>query len=119
MWFLLYFEVLLCTHHKLSDRKELVDLCRRVCQRNSSQLKILDEFEKIYESTRAIWWYTCKSSLYRILNKALRYRDYQALFAFRFFISDIAKQINIHYEKYLRTNTTRSTFIVYRGQGIH
>ena len=119
MWFLLYIEVLLRMHHKISDRKELVDLCRTVCQGNSFQLEILDEFESTYDSIRAIWWYTRESCLYRILNKALRHQDYSTLFAFRFFISDIAKEINIHYEKYLRTNTTRSAFVVYRGQAIH
>ena len=119
MWFLLYIEVLLRMHHKISDRKELVDLCRTSCEGNCSQLDILDEFEKTYDCDRSIWWYTRESPLYRILNKALRFQDYQTLFAFRFFISDIAKQINIHYEKYLRMNNTRTPFMVYRGQMIH
>lgn len=119
MWFLLYIEVLLRMHHKISDRKELVDLCRQSCEGNLSQLEILDEFEKTYESEQSIWWYTRESPLYRILNKALRFQDYSTLFAFRFFISDIAKQINIHYENDLRINDKRTPFLVYRGQIIH
>lgn len=119
MWFLLYIEVLLRMHHKISDRKELVDLCQKSCEGNSSQSEILDQFEKTYESDQSIWWYTRDSPLYRILNKALRFQDYQTLFAFRFFISDIAKQINIQYEKYLRINHKRTPFMVYRGQMIH
>ncbi len=75
MWFQLYIEIFIRMHHKLSDRKELIDLCKNACQGNNSQLDILNEFEKTYKYERTIWWYTHESCLYRILNKALRFQD--------------------------------------------
>jgi len=118
MWFQLYIEVLLRMHHKLSDRKELIDLCKNACQGNNSELNIINEFEKNYQSENAIWWYTRESCLYRILNKALRFQDFDTLFAFRFFITDIAKQIKNEYEKSIRINNNREYIHVYRGQSI-
>lgn len=116
MWFQLYIEVLIRMHHKLSDRKDLVDICKTAYKDNQSQLDILNEFEKNYKSENAIWWYTRESCLYRILNKALRYQDYDILFSFRFFITDIAKQIKNEYEKFNRKTCNRECFQVYRGQ---
>jgi tetratricopeptide (TPR) repeat protein len=118
MWFQLYIEVLIRMHHKLSDRKELLDLCKNTCKGNNYQLDILNEFEKTYKCENAIWWYTRESCLYRILNKALRFQDYDTLFAFRFFITDIAKQLKNEYEKYIRKTNNRECIHVYRGQFI-
>ncbi|CAF4994814.1 unnamed protein product [Rotaria sp. Silwood1] len=116
MWFQLYIEVLLRMHHKLSDRKELIDLCKNNCKGNNSELNIIDEFETKYKPEDAIRWYTRESCLYRILNKALRFQCFDTLFAFRFFITDIATQIKSEYEKFIRTCDNRSIIRVYRGQ---
>lgn len=103
-------------HHKSSDRKELVDLCRTSYAKNTEQLTIINEFEKTYTPEKAIWWYTRDSCFYKMLNKALRAQDYDKLFTFRFFITDIAKQIQREYENYIRTCVNRSIIRVYRGQ---
>lgn len=116
MWFQLYIEVLIRMHHKLNDRKELIDIFKRTYKDNKNQLDLLNEFEKTYKSENAIWWYTRESCLYRILNKALRCQDYDVLFSFRFFITDIAKQIKNEYDKFNRKDSNRDSFKVYRGQ---
>ena len=118
MWFQLFIEVLLRMHHKSSDRKELMDICRKSYKGNQQEMKIIDEFEKNYKSENAIWWYTRESCFYRMMNKALRVQDFDILFALRFFITDIAKQIKTEHEKYIRTNDTRNIIHVYRGQVI-
>jgi tetratricopeptide (TPR) repeat protein len=118
MWFQLYIEVILRMHHKISDRKELYELCKTACQGNDSELEIINEFEKNYKSENAIWWYTRESCLYRMLNKALRFQHFDTLFIFRFLITDIAKQIKTEYEKFIRTRKTDQNIIVYRGQSI-
>jgi tetratricopeptide (TPR) repeat protein len=118
MWFQLYIEVLLRMHHKLSDRKELYELCKIACQGNNSELDIINEFENKYKPENAIWWYTRESCLYRMMNKALRYQDFDILFTFRFLITDIAKQIKTEYEKFIRTRKTHQNICVYRGQSI-
>jgi tetratricopeptide (TPR) repeat protein len=51
-----------------------------------------------------------------MMNKALRVQDFDMLFAFRFFITDIAKQLKLEYENFIRTNGNRNLIRVYRGQ---
>jgi tetratricopeptide (TPR) repeat protein len=60
--------------------------------------------------------YTRDSCFYRMMNKALRVQDFDMLFSFRFFITDIAKQIKNEYENFIRTNGNRNLIRVYRGQ---
>jgi tetratricopeptide (TPR) repeat protein len=118
MWFQLFIEVLLRMHHKSSDRKELIDICKNSYKGNYEEMGIIDEFEKDYKPENAIWWYTHESCFYRMMNKALRVQDFDMLFALRFFITDIAKQIKSEYEKFIRTSDTRNIIQVYRGQVI-
>jgi tetratricopeptide (TPR) repeat protein len=118
MWFQLFIEVLLRMHHKSNDRKELIDICKNSYKGNDRAMKIINEFEKDYKSENAIRWYTRESCFYRMLNKALRVQDFDMLFAFRFFITDIAKQIRSEYERLIRTSDTRNAIHVYRGQVI-
>ncbi|CAF0769370.1 unnamed protein product [Rotaria sordida] len=116
MWFQLFIEVLLRMHHKSSDRKELIDICKKFYTNNNKQMEIIHEFEQNYNAEKAIWWYTRDSCFYRMMNKALRIQNYDILFAFRFFITDIAKQIKHEYENFIRTNVNRNIIRVYRGQ---
>ncbi len=118
MWFQLFIEVLLRMHHKSTDRKELIDICKKSYKGNHEEMTIINEFEKNYKPENAIWWYTRESCFYRMLNKALRVQDFDMLFALRFFITDIAKQIGSEYEKFIRTSDTRNIIRVYRGQVI-
>jgi len=116
MWFQLFIEVILRMHHKSSDRKELINICRKSYAENNKQLNIIDEFEKDYTPEKAIWWYTRDSCFYRMMNRALRLQDFDTLFSFRCFIADIAKQIQNDYENFVRTNGNRNVIRVYRGQ---
>ncbi|CAF1093622.1 unnamed protein product [Rotaria sp. Silwood1] len=116
MWFQLFIEVLLRMHHKFSDRKELIDICKKSYKNNYEEMKIIDEFDKNYKPENAVWWYTRESCFYRIVNKALRVQDFDMLFALRFFITDIAKQIRNEYEEFIHISETRNSIRVYRGQ---
>ncbi|UJR08217.1 hypothetical protein I4U23_012490 [Adineta vaga] len=118
MWFQLFIEVLLRMHHKSTDRKELIDICKKNYNGNKKEMDIIQEFEKTYKSDNAIWWYTREACFYRIMNKALRVQDYDILFPLRFFITDIAKQLKNEHENFIRTSDTRNTIRVYRGQAI-
>jgi len=118
MWFQLFIEVLLRMHHKSSDRKELIDICKKNYKGNKQEMIIIDEFEKNYKADDAIWWYTREACFYRIINKALRVQHYDILFALRFFITDIAKQLKNEHENFIRTSDTREKIRVYRGQAI-
>ncbi|CAM4805222.1 unnamed protein product [Rotaria magnacalcarata] len=119
MWFQLFIEVLLRMHHTSSARQELIDICKQNYQENPLELSIINEFEATYKPENAIWWYTRECCFYRILNKALRIQDFDMLFALRFFITDLSKQLNNEYDRYLREMPTRDIIRVYRGQAIH
>jgi tetratricopeptide (TPR) repeat protein len=92
------------------DKKELIALCKEQYKNNSTELNLIEEFDKSYSSNRAIWWYTRDSFLYRLLNKALRIQNIDLLFLLRFVIGDIGRQLE---------NSKCSTSIrVYRAQQI-
>lgn len=118
MWFQLFIEVLLRMHHKASTRQELIDVCKKDYYNNSTELTIIKEFEKTYKTEKAIWWYTRECCLYRILNRALRIQDFDTLFALRFFLTDLSRQLKYEHERYLRLLPTRDGIRVYRGQAI-
>ncbi|CAF4657022.1 unnamed protein product, partial [Rotaria sp. Silwood1] len=118
MWFQLFIEVLLRMHHKSNDRKELLNICKKSYKGNQQEMKTIDEFEKNYKGENAIWWYTRESCFYRMMNKALRVQDFDMLFALRFFITDITKQIKSEHDKFIRTSENRNKIHVYRGQMI-
>ena len=91
-----------------TDKNELIELCQQEYQGNNVQLAILHEFKQDYSSDRSVWWYTRESFLFRLLNKALRVQNIDLLFAFRFFIRDIERQLDHH--------RCSSPVRLYRGQ---
>jgi hypothetical protein len=104
----LLIDVLLRMKPTLTDKNELIDICKKEYENNHSELIILHEFEQTYSSEQALWWYTRESFLYKILNKALRVQNVDLLFLFRFFIRDIHHQL----KKYQCLSSVR----VYRRQ---
>jgi tetratricopeptide (TPR) repeat protein len=103
--------------HNLTAKNELIDVCKKQYPNNSKQLAIIDEFENSYHCSKAIWWYTRESCLYRILNKALRVQNIDVFFAFRFFIKDMFKSLSEEHKKFKHPLTGQFSR-VYRGQVI-
>ena len=91
-----------------NEKSELASWCAKIYQNDPSETKTIKEFEQNYLSHRAIWWYTRESCFYRLLNKALRVQNIDALFLFRFFIRDMDQQ--------LRQFQYSAAVRVYRGQ---
>ncbi|CAF1238493.1 unnamed protein product [Didymodactylos carnosus] len=118
MWFLLYVEVLLRMNHPENAKDELIEICKKLYTEKPDELSNIDRLQREYTSDKAIWWYTEDTCFYRLLNKALRCRDFDMLFALRFFITDIARDIKREHEQFIRTSTVREPFEVYRGQFI-
>ncbi|CAF3971787.1 unnamed protein product, partial [Adineta steineri] len=74
--------------------------------------KDIIEFAQTYSSSNAIRWYTKDSFVYRLLNSALRTRNIDIIFKFRYFIVDVQKQLQEHYnDEISKTHPT-----VYRCQ---
>ncbi|CAF4848097.1 unnamed protein product [Rotaria sp. Silwood1] len=118
MWFQLLIEVVLRMHHKSTDREELIDILKEIYEEDDENMKIIKEFEANYKAENAIWWYTRESCFYQMLNRALRVKHYDLLFAFRFFITDIAKQLKKEHAKFVSKIYAKDLLRVYRGQAI-
>ncbi|CAF0880812.1 unnamed protein product [Adineta ricciae] len=81
------------TNSAATDKSDLLSLCQRYYAGNEEELKILEEFNENYIPSRALWWYTRQSFLYRLLNKALRDQNLELLLLFRFYFHDIERQL--------------------------
>ncbi|CAF5172052.1 unnamed protein product, partial [Rotaria sp. Silwood1] len=94
LWFQLLIDVLLRMKHTDDAKTELIETWHKNYTGNSSELNIIKEFKKKYQREKAVWWYTRESSLYRILNKALREQSIDMIFSFRFFLTELSKQVS-------------------------
>src|SRR5205823_6446303 len=93
------------------------EICRNYYRGNLKELENINEFEETYKSNDAIFWYTRQSFVYRLVNKALRTEDYEALLIFRFFIIDLCENLRIKYIdlKHRQEQEGSSIVISYRG----
>ena len=97
---------------------DFVKYCRIELSGNSKQLEIVDEIEKQYRDHEPIWWYTCQTFLYSMLNRALRLMDVDIILQMGFFVCDLHKNIvDLHTEQF-HDQTSSQSFIVYRGQNL-
>ncbi|CAF1488398.1 unnamed protein product [Didymodactylos carnosus] len=87
-------DILIGMEHTDEAKREMIQFCRQQYEENDGELRCINEFERDYRPSKAIWWYTRESFLYRILNKALRIQDIDVLYKLRFFIADLHKQLH-------------------------
>jgi tetratricopeptide (TPR) repeat protein len=77
----------------------------------------LDEFQKQYSPTNAVYWYTKNLFIYRLLNQAIRTRNIDILYTLKSLIIDLQTQLT-----QLFTAATKklvsSTITLYRGARI-
>lgn len=94
---------------------ELVEYCRKMYATNPVQLNIVDEFERDYDQSKAIHWYTKDTFLYKLINKALRTRHVETLYNMRTFIRHLHQQLVQLCPTDTRASST-SILTLYRGQ---
>jgi tetratricopeptide (TPR) repeat protein len=103
------------------SKQDLINHFRHVYD-GQPELATIDEYERDYSSENAIQWYTRNTFLYRVLNQALRNSDFDTLFALRFFIADLYKQLTDEHDRfrtdYASNSENSSVLKVYRGQSI-
>ncbi|CAF3690203.1 unnamed protein product, partial [Adineta steineri] len=114
MYTQLFKEILLNMQHDEHAIKEFITYCR---DRDCVSPKYIDRFEKEYSSQSAIWWYTFPSSIYYMLNYALRTLDADIIINMGFFLRDVHQQIEQLYKQQVSSYDGKS-FEVYRGQGL-
>ena len=97
-----------------SDQVEFIQMCKDAYRNNDPGLRRIDEFIRDYQPTSAVMWYKEDSFVYRLLNKAFRLKNIDALFLFRFFIRDL-----FEYSQELPcAHEQEGVLHVYRGQAL-
>ncbi|CAF1322380.1 unnamed protein product [Adineta steineri] len=114
MYTKLFKEILLDMKHDEQVINQFAAYCR---QHDYGSARNIDEFEKDYPARSAIWWYTCPSFIYSMLNYALRSMEGDTIINMVFFIHDLHQQIQQLYQQQVNSYQGKS-FIVYRGQGL-
>ncbi|CAF5186904.1 unnamed protein product, partial [Rotaria magnacalcarata] len=94
-------------------QNELISLCRQEYKKDKQQLKLIEEFSNKYTPTEAIRWFTRNPCFYKLFNQALRTQDFDIIFKFRSFITDIHQQLN---DLFPPIADSLLSFRVYRGQ---
>ena len=64
-------EILLTIKFEEKHIKEFIEYCREQFADNEEELINVKELEKKYHNKTPIWWYTCESFLYPMLNTCL------------------------------------------------
>jgi tetratricopeptide (TPR) repeat protein len=118
MWYQSILIVLRLMAKYCNSKAEMITECRAKYHNDKIGGKKINDFEETYEPTKAIWWYTSDSFVYRLLNEALRTQNIEIIFKFRFFINDLHNQIHELYQKYLTTQSSQGSKVltIYRGQ---
>lgn len=107
----LLLESLLTMNSDIIERTSSISYFRREYIDNARVLEKIDEFESTYVADRALFWYTQDSFFYRVLNKAFRIQNIDALYLMRVFIRDIQHQL-VEQQRSVPSSVTQ----VYRGQ---
>ncbi|CAF5125445.1 unnamed protein product, partial [Rotaria magnacalcarata] len=110
LWFQLEQDVILQIP---GNKQEMIDACRLYYRGNPKVLKMIDHFKNEYRSDEAIQTYLKKSFLYKIVNKALRIKDFDELDKFRCFVKDLIENIACGHRK--MSQSTKEPLFVYRG----
>jgi hypothetical protein len=111
--FLQFFKDVLINMQQTSESKiEMIEKCKAYYADKTIELQDIELFNRTYKSTDAIKWYTKQSFVYRIINEALRTEDMDALFAFRFFIIDLCRNLRSGYPAIKKRY---HTLTLYRG----
>ncbi|CAF1570958.1 unnamed protein product, partial [Didymodactylos carnosus] len=110
--YILFVEILKQVPQNDQAKDFMLNKIKDYYQHDKSELKKIELFRKEYSSSKAIEWYTKDSFVYRLINKAFRTDDTSMWYIFRFFISDLCKQIEqVHEEQNLK-----EFYTLYRGQ---
>jgi hypothetical protein len=118
MEFRIFIDTLIEMDYTKDAFEDLLTICKEIYGEDEEELRKLWEFENTYSQEDAMHWYTRDMCLYRLLNKASRIQNYDIVFAFRVFLTDLAKQLNECHEDekiMMKYTTDNSLITAYRG----
>ncbi|CAF4555880.1 unnamed protein product [Rotaria sp. Silwood2] len=94
-----------------NDKTSAIASFRKEYADNASVLEKINEFETTYLADQTLFWYIQDSFFYRVLNKAFRAQNIDALYVMYTFIRDIRHQL-VEQQRRASSSITQ----VYRGQ---
>ncbi|CAF1191584.1 unnamed protein product [Rotaria sp. Silwood1] len=113
LWFQLFNYVIARLPRNQQAKQQMIQICKDYYHGNTKEIELIHQFEQNYLSKDALLWYSKQSFIYKLVNKALRTKDIDLLYMFRFFIEDLSKNLQHEHEKILLSN--ENTLNVYRG----
>ncbi|CAF4814250.1 unnamed protein product [Rotaria sp. Silwood1] len=113
LWFQLFNYVIDRLPRNQQAKQQMIQICKDYYHGNTKEIELIHQFEQNYLSKDALLWYSKQSFIYKLVNKALRTKDIDLLYMFRFFIEDLSKNLQHEHEKILLSN--ENTLNVYRG----
>lgn len=96
--------------------KDFLTYSRIELDGNYKELRNVDKIEKEYRKHEPVWWYTCETFMYSMLNKALRTMDVEIIVQMGFFVLDLHNNIAVLHSKQFNGYNSSNSFTVYRGQ---
>jgi hypothetical protein len=111
-------DILLTITFEQNHIQEFIEHCNEQFADNEKELVNVKELERKYHKETPVWWYTCESFLYPMLNTALRLMDVDVMIKMGFFITDLHRQIKKLHTEQFDDHTSSTTLTVYRGQGM-
>ncbi|CAF0933258.1 unnamed protein product [Adineta steineri] len=110
--YILFIEILKQTLYKDEAKESMIKQVQSYYQNYSMQPSDIESFRKDYVPEDAIEWYKKETFVYRLVNEAFRTENSAMWYTFRFYISDLCKQM----EEVHRKQDIQEHFVVYRGQ---
>ncbi|CAF1501102.1 unnamed protein product, partial [Didymodactylos carnosus] len=117
LFFQLFKDVLLDMPKTVQSKMDMIEKCRSYYRGNRKEMENIDLFEQSYKDSESIPWYTKESFLYKLVNKALRTEDVEALYTFRYYIADLCINLAKKFRELKRKQQKKSTTVIklYRG----
>ncbi|CAF4310389.1 unnamed protein product, partial [Rotaria sordida] len=94
----------------------MINLCRKQYKNNEKVLNQIEEFSINYVKNHAAEWYSKDIFLFRLLNRALRTENIDAIYKFRSFIADLHHHLEQLYREHTeKISNDKKISTVYRG----
>ncbi|CAF3411572.1 unnamed protein product [Rotaria sp. Silwood2] len=116
LWYQLFNYAIARLPRNQQAKEQMIQLCKDYYGRNREEMKNIEEFQQKYRSEDAIYWYSKKSFLYKIVNKVLRTGSIELIHAFRFFIADLSENLQRQHEKIFLSK--EKVLSLYRGAAL-
>lgn len=113
LWYQMFNYVIARVPRNQQAQEQMIQLCKNYFHTDAKEMKNIQEFEQTYRSEDAIYWYSKKSFLFKIVNKVLRIESIELIHAFRNFICDLSENLQRQHEKML--SLKEKVLVLYRG----